>query len=430
MEGTPEFEELMNNVRSNFFQANPPGSSFYDNSRLYHAEFNYNFKEISFAEIMVGGNFRRYSLYSQGTVFNEAPEGGTDYQRINMNEFGFYGQIAKTFTNGIRLIGSLRYDKNENFEGQLTPRLSAVYSFKETHHIRASFQTGFRNPDTQSMFIYFPASSGTLLGNTKTNAERYGLHDGDAWSQESYDAFRASGGTLDPDTGEPIGGDPDLLETTYIDYVKPEKLMTVEIGYKSIISNRLMFDINGYYSRYNDFIGAEIIASKYPTTHRGEPINPGSLFAPYVNSPSEVVSLGVGIGFTYSLYKGYFLTGNYNFANYDLNLNEDSDYRAGFNTPKNKFNIGIGSRKVLKNFGFNINFRWQDTFLWESTFGIWNVPEFGVLDAQINYKISPIKTIVKLGGTNLLGGDYRTNLGGPFVGQQFYLSLTFDEFLN
>jgi outer membrane cobalamin receptor len=58
------------------------------------------------------------------------------------------------------------------------------------------------------------------------------------------------------------------------------------------------------------------------------------------------------------------------------------------------------------------------------------VPDFGVLDAQINYEISVIKTVIKVGGTNLLGGDYRTNLGGPFVGQQYYLSLTFDQFLN
>ena len=58
------------------------------------------------------------------------------------------------------------------------------------------------------------------------------------------------------------------------------------------------------------------------------------------------------------------------------------------------------------------------------------MPEFGVFDAQVNYKFTGIKTIVKLGGTNLFGGDYRTNLGAPFVGQQYYISLTFDEFLH
>lgn len=429
-EGSPEFDELMKSVRGNFFQANPPGSSFFDNSRLYHAEFNYNFKEVSFAEIMIGGNVRRYSLYSKGTIFNEAPDGGTEFERIEINEYGFYGQIAKSFADALRLTGSLRYDKNENFEGQVTPRLSAVYSFNESHNFRASFQTGFRNPDTQAQFIFFPSSGGTLLGSTQANAQRYGVHLGGAWTQDSYNAFRASGGSLDPETGDPVGGNSDLLETAYVDYVKPEKLIAYEIGYKGIISNNFMLDINGYYSSYTDFIGGELIASKLPTSHRGDPINPGSIFSPYVNSASEVTSVGAGIGFTYNFYKGYTLTGNYNYATFDLNSSTDGDFRAGFNTPENKFNIGIGNRKAFDNFGFNVNFRWQDKFLWESTFGIWNVPEFGVLDAQVNYKISNIKTIVKLGGTNLLGGDYRTNLGAPFVGKQFYLSLTFDEFLN
>jgi iron complex outermembrane recepter protein len=102
----------------------------------------------------------------------------------------------------------------------------------------------------------------------------------------------------------------------------------------------------------------------------------------------------------------------------------------GFNTPENKIQLGIGNRKVVKNLGFNLNYRWQEEFLWQSDFGSWIVPEFGVFDAAVNYKISPIKTMLKLGGTNLFGGDYRTNLGGPFIGQQYYISLTFDEFLR
>ena len=429
-EGTAEYEQLMKEVRANYFQGSPPGSSFYDNSRLYHAEFNYNFHQLSFAEIMIGGNFRNYNLYSKGTVFNEAPGGGDDFQRININEYGFYGQIAKSFTDAFRMMGSLRYDKNENFEGRVTPRLSAIYDFNDTHYIRASFQTGFRNPDTQAQFIYFPASSGILLGSTEANAGRYGVHEGGAWTQESYNAFRASGGILDPDTGDPVGGDDSLLETAYIDYVKPERLTAYEIGYKGIISNVFMLDINAYYSRYKDFNGNEIIASKYPTSHRGEAIAPGSLFSPFVNSHSEVTSYGIGLGFNYSIFKSYYINGNYNYARFELGANAESDYRAGFNTPEHKYNIGIGGRKIIDNFGFYVNFRWQDDFLWESVYGIWNVPDFGVLDAQLNYKISAIKTVIKLGGTNLLGGDYRTNLGGPFVGKQYYLSLTFDQFLN
>jgi len=120
--------------------------------------------------------------------------------------------------------------------------------------------------------------------------------------------------------------------------------------------------------------------------------------------------------------------GNYNWANYMAN--ETSDFRAGFNTPTNKYSIGVGNRKVAKNLGFNLNFRYQDAFLWQSSYGTWNVPSYGVVDAQVNYKVPSIKTIFKLGGTNIGGSDYRTNLGAPFVGQTYYISLTFDEFLN
>jgi len=424
--GTKEYDDLMKAVRKNLFQRTPPGSSFVDNSKLYHAEFNYNFAKIQFAEIMVGGNFRKYSLFSDGTVFNEDPEGDGKFERVEINEYGFYTQIAKQIGESLKLSGSLRYDKNENFDGRVTPRISAVYSFLETHNIRASFQTGFRNPDTQAQFIYFPSTGGTLLGSTKANAERYGVHNGGAWTQTSYNAYRASGGSLDPVTGATIGGDPSLLTTADVKYVKPERLKSVEIGYKGVLSNTLLIDLNAYYTIYNGFIGGDIVAVKAGTEHQGVAVNAGSLYSPYVNKEDEVNSTGVGLGLSYKLPKGYTIDGNYSYATFDTDSEKGSSFRSGFNTPENKFSVGLSNRKVFKNVGFNLNYRWQEGYLWESSYGTWNVPEFGVMDAQVSYLISSIKTIAKIGGSNILGGDYRTNLGAPFVGQQFYISLTFD----
>ncbi len=428
VEGTPEYETLVNAVRGNLFQRNPPGSSFVDNSRLFHGEFNYNFTQISVVDLMVGGNYRMYDLYSNATVFNEDPDGDGTAERIKVGEYGVYAQAAKTLGEALRLTASLRYDKNENFDGQVTPRFSAVYTFNEMHNIRASFQTGFRNPDTQAQFIYFPSTGGILLGSTEANASRYGVHNGGAWTQASYNAYRASGGTLDPATGNPVGGTPGLLETANIKYVQPEQLKSVEIGYKGLMGSKLLVDLNAYYTSYKNFIGGEIVAVKAPTSQKGATINPGALFSPYLNKEDNVNSYGVGLGLTYNLPQNFTLNGSYSYATFDTD--QSGDFRAGFNTPENKFTIGIGNRKLTKNLGFNVNYRWQEGFLWESTFGTWNVPEFGVFDAQVNYKITSIKTMAKLGATNLFGGDYRTNLGAPFVGQQFYISLTFDEFLR
>ena len=130
---------------------------------MYHAEFNYNFKnQISWADIQVGGNYRKYSIYSGGTIFDEdcttCDDNPDNYDRVDINEYGGYVQIAKRF-GGLKLAGSLRYDKNENFDGQINPRLSAVYTVNEVHNFRASFQTGFRNPDSQAQFIWFPTSA-------------------------------------------------------------------------------------------------------------------------------------------------------------------------------------------------------------------------------------------------------------------------------
>lgn len=430
-----EFKQLVEAVRNDYFQRTPEGAKFIDNSRLYHGEFNYNFADkISFAEIQIGGNVRRYSLFSEGTIFNEAPEDGENFQRIDIDEFGAYTQISKTFAEALKLTGSLRFDKNENFEGRLTPRISAVYTFSNTHNIRASFQTGFRNPDTQAQYIYFPVGTNTLLGSSRDNAARYGLHEGGAYTLDSYNAYLASGGSLA--SGSPQGGNSALLKEVFVPYIGPEQLRSFEVGYKGIFANNLFIDLNGYYTAYKDFIGGEDYVLKAPTTHHGETVPAGTVYTAYVNFPEDVTSMGVGIGFTYNLPRHFTLNGSYTYATFDDTSDDilvgdpENNFRAGFNTPENKISVGIGNRKLTDKLGFNVNFRWQEEFLWQSDFGEWNVPAFGVLDAQVSYKVPSIKTIIKIGGTNIAGKDYRTNLGGPFVGQQYYLSLTFDEFLN
>src|SRR5690606_28749881 len=315
--------------------------------------------------------------------FNEDPDTGTDFKRITINEVGFFAQFTKTIAESLRLTGALRYDKNENFDAQVTPRLSAVYTFNDSHNIRASVQTGVRNPDTQAQFIYFPAGTNTLLGSARANAERYGLHEGGAYTIESYRAFVGAGGFLDED-GNAHGADPNILQVANIDYVGPEQLRSFEIGYKGVFNDDLLVDMNAYWTSYTDFIGGDDYVLRFRTQHQGRDVLPGTIYTPYVNFPEDVTSFGVGIGITYNLPRGFSVNGTYSYATFDDNRDEDSQFRAGFNTPENKFTVGLANRKVAKNLGFAINYRWQEEFLWQSDFGEWMVPEFGVLDAQVS----------------------------------------------
>lgn len=434
--GSAQWNQTIENVRNANFQRNPPGAGFIEGSKLWHSEFNYNFKDmIDIVEIQLGGNVRRYDIFSDGTIFDEVQNPDGSHESVIIDEWGIYTQLSKQISD-LKLTGSIRYDKNENFEGQINPRVSAVYTLNQNHNFRASFQTGFRNPDSQSQFIWFPTPAGVLVGSTEANAARYGIHNGGAWTANSVAAFLGGGGSFDQTTGDPIGGTPTVLQTATFDFVQPEKLQAIEVGYKGIIADKLLLDINYYHNSYEDFIAQQTVFNKVPVMRRGAVVT-GTTgdaitgFRPYINASETVSSDGIGVGLTYNLGSGFTLAGNYNWADFTINeADASSDFEAGFNTPNHRYTLTFGNRNIGEGIGFNMAWRWQDEFVWQSAFGTGTIPDFGVFDMQVNYKIKSIKSIIKVGGTNLLGGDYRTNVGGGFVGRQYYISLTFDEFLN
>ncbi|MDP4719277.1 MAG: TonB-dependent receptor, partial [Flavobacteriaceae bacterium] len=148
------------------------GSKFQDASKYYHADANYNFSHlIDFADIQIGGSFRRYNLNSSGTIYTDSD--GT----ISYNELGIYSQIQEDIEMGnessLKLTGSVRYDKSEFFDGNFSPRLSAAYFFNRNHNLRFSLQTGFRNPTTQDLFIGLDAGRAILVGSAADNLDRY-----------------------------------------------------------------------------------------------------------------------------------------------------------------------------------------------------------------------------------------------------------------
>ena len=168
--GTPEFQAAYNR------SINDPdlltGSKFQDASKYYHADGNYNFSNlIDWAEIQVGGSYRKYSLNSSGTIYTDK-DGPIDYY-----EYGMYTQIQKNIELNenldLKLTGSLRYDKNKFFDGFYSPRLSAGLTVNKNHNFRASIQTGFRNPTTQDLFIGLDVGPYVLMGAAPDNLDRY-----------------------------------------------------------------------------------------------------------------------------------------------------------------------------------------------------------------------------------------------------------------
>jgi iron complex outermembrane recepter protein len=175
--GTQAFEDLKEKYATKTIAKENGGGSFLDKTNMYHAEGIYNFKnKIKFIELLAGANFRLFQLRSNGTLFADNVEGRNG--QIPISEYGAFLQAGKSlFSDHFKLTGSLRYDKNQNFDGQFSPRVSGVYTIGQ-NNIRLSYQTGFRIPTTQNQYINLQTPGGTLIGGLPEFDTRYNLDRG------------------------------------------------------------------------------------------------------------------------------------------------------------------------------------------------------------------------------------------------------------
>lgn len=462
--GTAAFKNAFNSVTSDASVLT--GSKLQDNSKIWHSDANYNFKDIvKFAEIQVGGSYRLYELNSGGRIYTDADS------QINYTDYGAYTQLQKKFMEDrLKFTGSVRYDKSKNFDGNVSPRVSLVYSAgqQRNHNFRGSFQTGFRNPTTQDQYIGFNVGTAVLLGSAPDNLTRFTETlpvsvNGQAFTggattavmnglnayQNSYTASSAAAFGAAVSAAAPanaaqlaaaiVAASP-LLRRTDVDYVKPETVKAFELGYRGQVKD-FTYDINGYYNVYNDFIGnLTVVAPYYGTTTDGggdfSPPNAAfqSAFALtqndrrayqlYTNTDVEIQSLGFGVGVSKRIIKNFELGANYNYAQFDFDQEKDPSFEAGFNTPKHRVKGSISNDKLFKNFGFNVSGRWNSEYLYQASFADGVIEAATVFDAQISYGIPKLKSTIKLGATNIAGKEYRQIVGAGLIGQQYFASWT------
>lgn len=428
--GTSEFQAALDDVTNK--SISDGGAQFFDETNMYHTEVMYNFKNLinpEDLEIIVGGHYRTYDLNSQGTVFDDAN------RDIIIWETGAYAQITrKLFDEQLKLMFSARYDKSQNFEGRFTPRVAAVYSLGELkqHNFRISYQTAFRNPSVQDQYLNLNVGGVVqVIGGIPELIDRYNLN------------------------GNVIAANPQSIQnfindntaTAQFTALTPEFVNSYEIGYKGVVGDKLFVDGYAYYNQYENFIGNQTYLAGAGAVSGGDAnVSLGSIqfdngsprvgtfdvFQVPVNSTVPLNSYGWGLGIDYNAFQNYIISGNVS-SNIldDLPSDAPEGFRTLFNTPEYRLNIGLSNRNIADSgFGFNVIWRWQDEFVWQSTFGDGLIPAYSTLDAQVSYNLKSIKAIAKLGGTNLLNNRYIQSFGNPTVGALYYLSLSFDGLLN
>lgn len=411
--GSPQFEaakdQIMNTtIASTDFKKGIYGAKFDDKTNMYHYEGMYNFSNVlnNVVELQVGSSYRLYQLRSAGTIFDDLNG------KLDIKEYGAFAQLGKKFFNEkVKLTVSGRYDKSTNFEGRFTPRVTGVFTVAPDNNIRVSYQTGYRNPTTQNQYIDLSVGGGSqrLIGGLPGSLNKYELFTRKPYTDVSYRAFLASAAAGTPN--------PALLQQYNFDAkgVRPESVQAYEVGYKGLLGPKFLIDTYAYYNIYKDFITAVDV---YQQNTDGS----FTKFGVPVNATGEVKAYGAALGLDYLLGK-FNLSGN---VSYNKIGDLPSSYVNDFNTPEFRYNLGLGNKEIIKNVGFNVAYRWQGKFYWNSSFASGDVPAFSTMDAQVNLKIPSVNSMIKIGGSNVLNKYYFTSYGNPSVGALYYVSYTFN----
>lgn len=459
--GTERFNQLLEEVSTTIYTDNRlegGGSRFYDKSALYHIHGEYKLDDASIKGVELGlftfgANGRLYAPNSRGTIFDEldidrrivqVPDifstnendtkdslvFDTTLRKIFNWEIGFYiGWERKFFNEKLKISFAARIDKNQNFPVVGSPAASFVYLPTKDHTVRVGFSSAVRNPTLADQYLNYDVGRARLLGNINGFENMIEV--------ESFQTY-LNGNRRDS-----------VLQYFNVDPIVPEKVRTIEAGYRGFFWKKVYVDASYYLSFYNDFIGYQLgVTAAVDTTHVNAPTNV-EVFRVSANSINQVITQGASIGISYYFKNKYTLNGNYSW-NKLQKVDEDDPIIPAFNTPEHKFNLGISGRDLGKpkmgHFGFSVNYKWIQGFLFEGSpqfTGI--VPTYDMFDAQVSYRIPSNKITFKVGASNLFGlqplfEDGTTAerfenafdnknaqvYGGPRVGRLAYFSVLFE----
>jgi len=404
-----------------------------------HAEAQYDlsrsllegFKKATGVDVMVGLDHRTYFIHPDGNYFiNPVPTKGA--MDIRYGKSGGFLSVSKNFLRQkLGLQAVLRADKNDYFSLRLNPRVSLVYNVKAGHSVRVSFQDGYRYPSI------FEAYSNINSGGTKRVGGLPVMSSGifeNAWLLSSISAFQAAnlkdqnqGGLTKNQAIEKNKGM--LLKNPYT-YIKPEHVRSFELGYRGrFLGGALFVDVDGWFNLYKDFIAQANMNVPHTTIEDSIPYYLADnakqgKYRMYTNSRTTIQTYGLSAGVRYRMENGLNAFANATYSRLSKASDEDG-LEDGFNTPEWIWNLGLSTDRIFGKLGGALNVHGQSGYLWQSFLASGHVPAYASVDAHLVYPLWKGKVAVKLGAADLFNRYYRSILGGPSIGGQYYLTLRF-----
>ena len=431
--GSAEFNDLIQRLGSiNNWDI---GAALRVKARLLHTEGQlnltknllHNFHDVTGIELLAGFDYRTYIIIPDGNYFINPEESG---ENILYTKTGGFLQVSKTFYEKLKVGATLRADKNEFYKLKWNPRFTAVYSINNFHHLRFSFQNGFRFPSVFEAFSNVNSGGVKRVGGLPVMSS--GIFER-GYKRASIDAFQAAVirdvNQQGLSQNDAIIKNENLLVKNDYTYVKPEEIRSLEAGYRGIfLEGDLQLDIDFYYNRYNDFIAQ--VEMNIPRTTIVDSIpfylndrSKQDRYRMWTNSHTTAYNYGAGMGVRYSLPGNFNASGNVTYAR--LQRKSDNDgLEDGFNTPRWIVNVSLANEHLYKNIGATLTWRWQSDYYWQSFLVNGNVPAYQTVDAQVSSRWK--KFSVKAGASNLFNHYYHSFLGGPSIGGFYYTTLTYN----
>ena len=469
--GTQAFNDLRNtiiginnwDIKSSAIPDAPVtgGAALVQKSRMYHTEAQWDLTNtIKAFNLLIGGDARLYEIIPDGNNFvdfsrsianrNKALPDNSFGDHVFYKKVGAFAQASKTFFNDkLKLVGSLRGDYNPEFTAKFTPRIAAVYTYKTHHNFRVTFQQGYRYPSLFEALSYVNNGRVKRVGSLPFINEGLGYLN-NSYTQVSVVSFNAAVAAQGNTDGAALEYK-SLLKIANLPKARPEQITSFEAGYKSVLfNNKVVIDIDAYSNTYNGFLGqVQVFVPK------GEKVNTDASYIAmldrnrdatsatasteaskgqeryrvYTNATNNYRNFGSSLGITYSFAKKYTLRGNLSYNKMKTNQTNDV-FVTGFNTPLWATNISFGNREIVKNVGFNIAWKWQDAFLWESPLVTGAIDSYSTFDAQVTYKLPKAKSNIKVGAANILNRRYLQYAGGPTIGGLYYAAITVEGLFN
>jgi len=413
--GSTLFNQLKDNISHT--PITQGGTLFLDRSKLYNSEFQYNFSHlVKFAEVIAGANWRLYNLNSKGTLFPDQDK------PIKVNEYSAYAQISKRLINEkLRLAASFRYDKNSLFDKpRVTSRLTSVFEVAKDNYIRFSYQNAYSFPSN------IQALQNTLVGYNTYASGGSSMLLNDHYHFDQYVPY-----TLKSVSNFQSSDDQSKLERFHVNNIKPQSVNAFELGYAALIGKKVLIDVLGYYSSWQDFIGYADVANT-PGSNDPNAFKDRNTYVQYniaFNGAQQVNTYGYAASVNIDLSHHFFAKANY----YSDHLkNKNNSQINNFNTPHYHVNMEFGNSGLGKkqSWAFNTSLRYKPSYHYEVGGGLANgtVPASTVLDAQVGYTFTKIHSGIKIGGTNITNKYYSTGVANPMIGAVYYVSLAYNVF--